>query len=524
MKRIILLFCLFVCYACADSEVPVESLSGELPRSTPEAQGISSAGILALVNEIDRLNQREPGDTETITPEFHSLMILRNGHVIAEGWWQPYGPELNHALFSLSKSFTSTAIGFAVQENLLNLDDQVLSFFPTKRPDDVSENLEAMTIRHLLTMSTGQPSDDRTSEDWVQTFLAIPVESEPGSTFRYSTSATFMLSAILQEVTGETLMEYLTPRLFEPLAIEGVEWLKSPGGYNTGGYGMSATTEDIARLGQFYLQEGNWEGEQLLSKDWIALATSKQIENASDPTNPGNATNDWAQGYGFQFWQTTHQAYRGDGAFGQFCLVIPELNLVVAATAGTPNMQAMLNIFWEHLLPAIEADPQPEDPDALNQLQEKLITLETLQPAASDDAWDPFEASYTLSENPTGLRNVSYQGKANSLTFSMEGQEGTHEVTCGRNEWTLSQISGSILPDNLLSRAIPDTVDAASSCTWVDSQTLQMIWRPIEIPLALAITHTFNDDGVQVERAWYNTSEGANLVLTGRAVETASSE
>ena len=520
MIRSFLLALLLLFFGCAAEQPTVDPTASDLPRSTPEAQGIRSAGLIALLDAIEANNRRDPGDWKKVTPEFHSLMIVRNGHVVAEGWWQPYGPNLNHALFSLSKSFTSTAIGFAVQEDLLGLDDTVVSFFPDKLPDAVSPNLEAMTVRHLLTMSSGQSVDDRTSEDWVSTFLALPVEAAPGSIFRYSTSATFMLSAILQEVTGQTLMAYLTPRLFEPLGIEGVEWLMSPKGYHTGGYGMSATTEDIAKLGQFYLQEGAWDGQQLLSKEWIALATSKQIENAYAPDNPNNATNDWAQGYGFQFWQTTHNAYRGDGAFGQFCVVIPELNLVVATTGGTPDMQAMLNVMWEHLLPAVEDGPLAEDPGALATLQERLIQLETLQPTetTSREAWDVSEQSYRVEDAQTGIQSLSYTVKSNALLFSVEDDNGLHDVTCGHNEWTFNQVTGPLLPENILSRALPDTINVAASCTWEDDNTLHMTWRMVDTPRALAFTHTFGENDVQLTRSWFNDRRDPDLMLEGTPI------
>ena len=519
-RQISLLVLILLFFGCSEEQPVQPPMTSDLPRSTPEAQGIRSSGLIALLEAIDSSNQREPGDWQKVTPEFHSLMIVRNGHVVAEGWWQPYGPDMNHALFSLSKSFTSTAIGFGIQEGLLTLDDSVTTFFPDKLPDIVSPNLSAMTVRHLLTMSSGQSIDNRTTDDWVQTFLALPVETEPGSNFRYSTSATFMLAAILQEVSGETLMDYLAPRLFEPLGIEGVEWLKSPQGYNTGGYGLSATTEDIAKLGQFYLQEGAWKGEQLLSKDWIALATSKQIENASDPDNPNNATNDWAQGYGFQFWQTTHNAYRGDGAFGQFCVVIPEFDLVIATTGGTPDMQAMLNVIWEHLLPAIEEAPLDEDRRAYSSLQEKLITLESTRAGYNELEWDPFEESYDLIGPADSLNKIDYQVKANTMTFSLHDETGLHEVTCGRNEWVFNQVTGPLLPYSILSRTLPDTMNVAASCTWENDATLHMVWRLVDTPRAIGFTHnfTFEEDQVEVKQTWFNSPQRPGTVLEGNLI------
>ena len=233
-------------------------------------------------------------------------------------------PTSPHTLFSLSKSFTATAVGLAVAEGRLSVDDPVLGFFPDEAPAIISPHLAAMQVRHLLSMSTGHGEDTtaalRQAADgnWVRAFLERPVEHEPGTFFLYNSGATYMLSAIVQRLTGQTLLDYLQPRLFAPLGIERPTWESCPRGINAGGWGMSATTEDIARFGQLYLQQGRWEGRQLVPAAWVAAATSTQADNSSR-TEP-----DWAQGYGYQFWRCRHGAYRGDGAFGQFCLVMPE--------------------------------------------------------------------------------------------------------------------------------------------------------------------------------------------------------
>lgn len=212
--------------------------------------------------------------------------------------------------------------------------------------EDPSAQWRAMRIRDLLTMNTGhiiEPTVWFSDGDWVKFFMGTEVPLMPGTHFKYNSSATYMLSAILQKVTGEKLVDYLTPRLFEPLQIKKPRWDVCPKGINTGGWGLSITTEDIAKLGQFYLQKGQWNGQQLLSKQLIEIATSKQVSNGSDPNN------DWNQGYGFQFWQCRHNAYRGDGAMGQYCIVIPELDAVVAITSGVYDMGHVMTLVWEEL-------------------------------------------------------------------------------------------------------------------------------------------------------------------------------
>src|SRR5690242_1370404 len=210
-----------------------------LPRSTPEAQGISSQAIRDFVSTVDKI------DT------LHSFMLLRHGHVISEGWWKPEAPDKPHVLHSLSKSFNSTAVGLAIAEGKLSLEDPVLKFFPTDAPPDPSDNLKAMKVRDLLTMSCGHDTEPKAvgGAPSVKQFLAHPVPHQPGTHFQYNTMGSYTLSAIVTKVTGQTVVEYLGPRLFEPLGIDHPDWQSSPEGYSLGGYGLKLCTEDIAKFG-----------------------------------------------------------------------------------------------------------------------------------------------------------------------------------------------------------------------------------------------------------------------------------
>jgi CubicO group peptidase (beta-lactamase class C family) len=334
-----------------------------LPRSTPESQGVSSAQIRKFIETAD-----QTVDT------MHSFMLVRHGKVVAEAGWKPESPDKRHVLWSLSKSFTSTAVGMAVAEGKFSIDDPVLKFFPEEAPKEPSDKLKAMRVRDLLTMSTGHQEEPKVREikdqTWVKTFLNHPVPHKPGAHFQYNTPATFMLSAIVQKTTGQTVVEYLKPRLFDPLGIEDPQWDANPEGITLGGYGLHVRTEDIAKFGQLYLQKGQWNGKPLISADWVALATSKQVSNGSDPTK------DWDQGYGFQFWRSRHNAYRGDGKDGQFCIVLPEQDAVIAITANTGNMQAQLNVVWDELLPAFNDGPLPENAEEQAKLKDLCGQLE----------------------------------------------------------------------------------------------------------------------------------------------------
>lgn len=340
-----------------------------LPRSTPEEQGISSAAVLSFLSAAD-----EQIDT------LHSFMLVRHGHVVAEAWWAPETADKPHVLWSLSKSFTSTAVGLAAAEGKLDLDDPVLKFFPEGAPADPSENLKAMRVRDLLTMSGGhdvEPKFDLKVGPSVKDFLAHPVTHAPGTYFRYNTPGSYTLSAIVTRATGQTVLDYLNPRLFEPLGIANPEWGATAEGHNFGGYGLFLRTEDIAKFGQLYLQKGQWQGKQLLPAQWVDTATSKQVNNDKAPSG---RTSDWQQGYGFQFWRCQHNAFRGDGRDGQICLVLPEQDAVIAITALTGQMQTELDLVWEKLLPAFGDQALPANEAELTKLREAAAHL-TAHPA-----------------------------------------------------------------------------------------------------------------------------------------------
>jgi CubicO group peptidase (beta-lactamase class C family) len=343
---------------------PAQAARIALPRSTPEAQGISSRAILEFVAVADK-------NINTL----HSFMLVRHGHVVAEAWWKPEAADKPHVLASLSKSFNATAAGLAIQDGKLRLDDPVLKFFPADAPPDPSDNLKAMKVRDLLTMSCGHETEPKATEGGpsVKQFLAHPVVHKPGTHFQYNTMGSYTLSAIITKVTGQTTLEYLKPRLFEPLGIENPQWDSSPEGNSLGGYGLKLCTEDIAKFGQLYLQEGKWNGTQLISKEWIVQATSKQVPN--DEESHAKIGIDWQQGYGFQFWRCTHNAFRGDGAGGQLCIVIPDRDAVVAITAQTGNFQEEMNAIWELLLPDIHAEVLPEDAAAQEKLKHAISNL-----------------------------------------------------------------------------------------------------------------------------------------------------
>lgn len=334
--------------------------------------------FLVSCNESSDLPRRKPSKAlQTATENYvkaigeegqniHSVMIVKKGKVVFEKWMGEGEKNTPHVLHSVSKTFTATAVGMAVDQGLLTLDDKVVDFFPEYLPETVNENLASLNVRHLLTMNCGfEASPDSRirphREDWIRAFLAEPFDREPGTIFCYTSLATYMLSAIVQKVTGEKVVDYLQPRLFEPMGITDVYWEESPEGVTTGGWGLYLKTEDLAKFGQFFLQDGRWKGRQLVSKEWIAQATSRQVASVPAGKNTdmleeiiaAGKKPDWVEGYCYQMWRCTHNAYRADGAYGQVIMMLPEKEAVIVITAQNSNFQAELNLIWEHLYPAL---------------------------------------------------------------------------------------------------------------------------------------------------------------------------
>lgn len=317
-------------------------MTGSLSRKSPADASVSPAAIQAFESALESL--------DTV----HSYMLVKSGSVVAERWWAPAAPDVPHVMWSISKSFTSAAIGMLIDQGLLGLDYRVADLLPDAVDTSPQGYLPQLAVRHLLTMTTGHdeeslPTDERGDQvDWVRHILAEPLVHEPGTHFHYNSGATYLLSAIAQRITGQTLLDYLTPRLFRPLGIQKPTWEPSPQGISAGAWGLDLCTEDLAKFGQLYLQRGVWNGEQVVPLEWTLAATSWQVPNG-DPREPS----DWSQGYGYQFWRCRHNAFRADGKEGQFCVVMPEQDAVVVITADLVDMQEELDEVWRHLLPAL---------------------------------------------------------------------------------------------------------------------------------------------------------------------------
>lgn len=470
---IAILVCLFFTYNYAQNKN--EYLSNTLPVSTPEAEGVSSASILKFLDAVDKGKN-----------EIHSFVMLRHGKIISEGWWSPYGKELKHVMFSASKSFTSMGVGLAIAENRLKLTDKVVTFFPHSLPDTLSTYIKEMTVQDLLKMSTGMNTDPlmsaRGSSDWPKSFMSSPVENKPGTVFKYNNMATFMLSAIVQKVTGEKLVDYLKPRLFDPLGIKNFTWDETPEGYTFGAIGLKLQSEDMAKFGQMLLQKGKWNGKQIVPQSWLEEATSFQIKS-NDPSNKlPKELNDWEQGYGYQFWRGRNNMYRADGLGGQFIIVLPDKDAVVVLTSAATNTQEELNLVWDYLLPAMQDKPLPEDKKASAEVAKRIATLsglKTSSPGPSALLKRISGKKIEVVQNEAGVKALSVSFKNTDAQIQIDRGNEKYEIKAGLENWQFSQTRLNTLAGPPRPRqGLP--IQVASKYTWTDSATLELTSRFVE--------------------------------------------
>jgi CubicO group peptidase (beta-lactamase class C family) len=398
-------------------------MTQRLPRSAPSALDVDPARITGFLDAVAAARM-----------DLHSLMILRHGAVVAEGWWVPYRSDDIQLLYSLSKTFLAMAVGIAIGEGRLSAEDLVADLLPDVVPEPLPEHLRQLRVRHLLAMASGHreetlPRIVAMGPDPVRNFLALTPDEPPGSVFAYNQGNSLTLSQIITSVTDLRVVDYLRPRLFDPLGIDRAEWLSTPTGIDQGFSGLHVTTESVAKLGQLVLQNGRWGDAQLVPAEFVAECRRPQVGNSRQQTYP-----DWREGYGYQMWMCRHGAQRGDGAFGQLAVVLPDADAVVVCTAQVIDMQAELDLIWTHLLPAFR-DSRPAAA-AEPELAERLTRLSTAAVAPAGHGPDrPVELSPTNADRPfadriTAVRIEPLPG-GTQLVLTVQGTERAFDVPDG---------------------------------------------------------------------------------------------
>lgn len=392
-----------------------------LPRSTPEEQGMRSSDVMKFLDEL--ITGREGA-------EIHSVMVLRHGKVIAEAYPAPFTSGYAQTLYSASKTFTAAAVGLAVESNLLRVTDRVGAILAGDMPKSVSPELAELTVHDLLTMASGIVPDwtmRNNHRNWVNTWLSKPV-SKPGEHFAYDSMDTYVLSAIVQKVTGQTVMDYLREKLFEPMSVTDAEWEQSPEGITTGGWGLYVRPEVMAKFGQLLLDEGRWGDRQLLPAEWVKLMMTPH-RRANPTTN-----------YGYQMWECEHDgAWRADGAYGQYIVVCPRQDMVVVITecsslGGGKNLAPIR----EYLTSKVTDIPmEPGEEAALLAERQGNYTLRIAAGTRSNRAGSALQGhTFTLPDNSLEWRSVTFRFLADRLVLNIVTSAGKrYDIECGNGRW-----------------------------------------------------------------------------------------
>lgn len=462
---------------------PALAQVNELPRSRPEREGIPSSTISALLDSLFAIPQTD----------IHSVMVLRHGKVIAEVYPEPFKAEYQHTQYSCSKTFVSAAVGLAVDANLLRVTDRVATFFPDKLPAEVTPELASMTIHDLLIMASGIDPDGNlraVNTNWLEPLLAKPV-STPGKLFKYDSLCTYLLSAIVQRVTGKTVFAYLQEKIFNDLHIEKVSWEESPEGITTGGWGLFIQPESLAKMGQFLLQKGRWNGKQLLSEAWVNQMMQSHIDTGG------------GRGYGYQMWEASKDgAFRADGRFGQYIVVMPKQDMVVVITqcSNAPNPWIVSQV----LAPAVQ-------PGALipgkgyELLQKKLQSYRYATPtgkAKSSLTKSLTGKTFKLSDNQFGWRDISFKQGDKQLTVVITDQQGIRtELSAGYRQW-LTTWTPARPPYSMNAqqkfKGIEGDFAVAASYGWTSTSTLHLNLQYVNWISALDVTLTFQGNQVNI--------------------------
>lgn len=483
-----------------------------LPRALPHERGVDARGIVDFLSAVADAGL-----------ELHSFMLYRQGAVVAEAFWQPYSARRMHVQHSATKSWTATAVGLLVDDGRLKLNDKVVSFFPELCPVEISANLAAMTVEDLLTMRTGHQRGisggawRNLQSSWVEAFLQEPVDEPPGKSFIYSSASSFMLSAIVTRITGQTMHALLQERVLGFMGLDKLEWDLAPGGFNSGGNGLSCTTEDSLRFGVLHLNQGQWQGRQLLSPQWIAEATRNQVEDVWMgefdgkqylPRNKDAVNEAQREGYGYQWWMTKHGGYYASGVFGQYCIVLPDQDTVIVFTCGLRLGERRLQAaIWEHLFPALGREAT--DPLASQAQLDALIDglrLPSLHGLSESPHAAALQGRFAIEPNEDGVLELAFDFRGDYCDFSLVDHREAHSLRVGFQQpvESVTSLTGNYLHHQYQ----PEQTPVIAQGCWTADGELRMDWRFVETAFGDHVSCRLEDGRLLFDRG-VNTNAGS---------------
>lgn len=410
--------------------------------TTPERVGIDSQHIIDFIDGLEK---------EDVC--MHSVLLIRHGKLAVEAYYAPYTADTLHRMFSVTKSFTSLAVGLLAAEGRLSLEDRIIDHFPEKLPESgVHPYTAQITIRDMLRMATAHSSTTykRTSDpDWVRSFFTVEPTHMPGTLFNYDTSSSHTLAGLVEKLTGMPMLDYLRSKFLDDIGFSKNAYiLTDPMGVSMGGSGLVATPMDVAKVAWIVMHEGNWQGRQYLPKGYLKEAVSKQIVTA---TMADDLTED--PGYGYQFWRVKNNGFSMSGMGGQLFICFPEKDLLLATTADTQgDRQGVIqDLFFKTVFAGLSSEPLPENPEKQKELEERLArcAIKPLKGIERAEAETGFAAKfldggktgeYIFAKNTMGLvsLSLSFEGASEGVLY-FENQSGRHALKFGLGRLVVSQ-------------------------------------------------------------------------------------
>ena len=473
--------------------------TAELPRAkTPESVGVSSREVQAFIDHC-----------MTLGKELHSVIVIRHGKVACEVYREPFGPQFRHAMYSVSKSITSTAIGFAVGEGVISLDTRFVDIFPEARKVQSSPYLEELTVEDLLTLRSGlsvTPLMDKTKDHWFEDIIGSNWTTEPGTEFFYINENLYLLCCIIHKKYNMSVVDFLMPRLFEPLGIERTFWETCPRGVEAGGWGIMLKPMDLAKIILTYLNGGVYQGKQILPVGWAQSATQKQTETCNSKDQL-----DTKEGYGYCFWRGGgyRNSFRADGMFSQFGIGFEDLDAVLVVNCSEINEQAMRNVVWDHFPKAFIDDDKSAEPVALSippyeklrarprsSLEHRLAGHRIvfnkpllLNVIGFPVSTLPLTATFMGKNKAGNITNITIEPLENELIFGWSEGKEVNRIHVG--------MDGEYRFDSIVLGQMPFT--ACSIGCWNSANELEILIRPMEAAAARRLVFRFHGDFVTLK-------------------------
>ncbi len=438
---------------------------------TPESLGIRSEDILAYIKLLEEKNLST-----------HDILIMRGDDLAFEAYWEPFHKDFQHRMYSVSKSFVSLATGFALQDGLLELDDQMIKHFPEELKDQKDENLRNQTVRNMLMMSTSKPHrsyfTDR-PDDRVAYYFANPSEftRKPGLTFLYDSPGSFVIGALVERLTGKPFMEYLREKMFDKIGVtKEARCLKCPGGHSWGDSAVLCTARDLALTARFVMNGGKWNGEQILNEDYVRDATSNLIMTGTKNDGLCNA-----QGYGYLFWRTLDNSYMFNGMGGQFGICVPDKDLIFVINADNQgkdySRDFVIDNFFEMISRKVSDKPLPENEKAHKELLDYAKNLKLA--IARGETHNPIEEKingkvYKAEKNVMGIKWFRFDFNGDEGVFHYENEQGVKEIPFGLSKNVFAEFPQDGYSDEIGAKPGNRRYKCASSAAWLPNDTLDL--------------------------------------------------